>query len=36
VLLSPGTASFGMFRDEFHRGDVFRAAVHALERGANE
>jgi UDP-N-acetylmuramoylalanine--D-glutamate ligase len=33
VLLSPGTASFGMFRDEFHRGDAFRAAVRALERG---
>ena len=30
VLLSPGTASFGMFRDEFHRGEMFRAAVHAL------
>lgn len=32
VLLSPGTASFGMFRDEFHRGEAFRAAVHTLER----
>ncbi|HUG14843.1 MAG TPA: UDP-N-acetylmuramoyl-L-alanine--D-glutamate ligase [Thermomicrobiales bacterium] len=32
VLLSPGTASFGMFRDEFHRGEAFRAAVGALER----
>lgn len=31
VLLSPGTASFGMFRDEFHRGEAFRAAVRALQ-----
>ncbi|MDQ3548840.1 MAG: UDP-N-acetylmuramoyl-L-alanine--D-glutamate ligase, partial [Chloroflexota bacterium] len=31
VLLSPGTASFGMFRDEFHRGEAFRAAVAGLE-----
>jgi UDP-N-acetylmuramoylalanine--D-glutamate ligase len=30
VLLSPGTASFGMFRDEFHRGEAFRAAVASL------
>jgi UDP-N-acetylmuramoylalanine--D-glutamate ligase len=34
VLLSPGTASFGMFRDEFHRGEAFRAAVAVLEREA--
>jgi UDP-N-acetylmuramoylalanine--D-glutamate ligase len=27
VLLSPGCASFGMFRDEFHRGAAFRHAV---------
>lgn len=27
VLLSPACASFGMFRNEFHRGDSFRAAV---------
>jgi UDP-N-acetylmuramoylalanine--D-glutamate ligase len=32
VLLSPGTASFGMFRDEFHRGEMFRAAVADLQR----
>jgi len=32
VLLSPGTASFGMFRDEFHRGEMFRAAVAALQQ----
>lgn len=32
VLLSPGCASFGLFRDEFHRGDAFRAAVQQLVR----
>lgn len=30
VLLSPGCASFGLFRDEFDRGDQFRAAVKEL------
>jgi UDP-N-acetylmuramoylalanine--D-glutamate ligase len=30
VLLSPACASFGMFRDEFDRGDQFRAAVSEL------
>lgn len=30
VLLSPGTASFGMFLNEFDRGDKFRAIVAAL------
>lgn len=30
VLLSPGAASFELFRDEFDRGDQFRAAVAAL------
>jgi UDP-N-acetylmuramoylalanine--D-glutamate ligase len=31
VLLSPACASFDMFRDYGHRGDVFAAEVHALE-----
>ncbi len=31
VLLSPGCASFGLFRDEFDRGDKFRAAVARLK-----
>jgi UDP-N-acetylmuramoylalanine--D-glutamate ligase len=30
VLLSPACASFDMFRDYGHRGDVFAAAVMAL------
>lgn len=30
ILLSPGCASFGMFRNEFHRGEEFRAAVAGL------
>jgi len=34
VLLSPGCASFGLFRDEFHRGEEFRQAVRALAGGA--
>jgi UDP-N-acetylmuramoylalanine--D-glutamate ligase len=32
VLLSPACASFDMFRDYGHRGDVFAAAVRALGR----
>lgn len=30
VLLSPGAASFGMFRNEFDRGDQFREQVHTI------
>lgn len=30
VLLSPACASFGLFRDEFDRGEQFRAAVQVL------
>ncbi|MEO8285937.1 MAG: UDP-N-acetylmuramoyl-L-alanine--D-glutamate ligase [Chloroflexota bacterium] len=30
VLLSPATASFGMFRNEFDRGEQFRAIVNSL------
>ena len=31
VLLSPGCASFGMFHNEFHRGDEFRRIVTTLK-----
>jgi len=31
VLLSPGAASFGMFQNEFDRGDKFKEAVRALK-----
>ncbi|MHB8644221.1 MAG: UDP-N-acetylmuramoyl-L-alanine--D-glutamate ligase [Thermomicrobiales bacterium] len=34
VLLSPGTASFGLFQNEFDRGDQFRAAVVRLRQEA--
>jgi UDP-N-acetylmuramoylalanine--D-glutamate ligase len=33
VLLSPGCASFGMFRNEFHRGEEFRRIVRELAIG---
>lgn len=38
VLLSPGCASFGMFKDEFERGAAFRAAAQAVakSRGGSE
>ncbi|MEI7644033.1 MAG: UDP-N-acetylmuramoyl-L-alanine--D-glutamate ligase [Chloroflexales bacterium] len=36
VLLSPGCASFGMFRNEFHRGEEFRRIVHGLAAGDAE
>jgi UDP-N-acetylmuramoylalanine--D-glutamate ligase len=31
VLLSPGCASFGMFRNEFHRGEEFRSIVNRYD-----
>lgn len=34
VLLSPGCASFGMFRDEFHRGQAFRDKVNQIQQHA--
>jgi UDP-N-acetylmuramoylalanine--D-glutamate ligase len=30
ILLSPGCASFGLFRHEFERGDKFNQAVNSL------
>ncbi|MEA3344607.1 MAG: UDP-N-acetylmuramoyl-L-alanine--D-glutamate ligase, partial [Patescibacteria group bacterium] len=30
VLLSPGAASFNLFKNEFHRGDEFKKAVKQL------
>ena len=32
IVLSPGCASFGLFRDEFDRGQQFREYVQALDR----
>lgn len=32
ILLSPGTSSFGIFKNEFDRGDQFNAAVAALKK----
>ncbi len=34
LALVPGTASFGMFRNEFDRGDQFRAAVNQVQESA--
>lgn len=34
VLLSPGTSSFGIFKNEFDRGEQFNAAVEALKKKA--
>lgn len=36
VLLSPGCASFDMFRDYAHRGDEFKRIVNEFERGNYE
>jgi UDP-N-acetylmuramoylalanine--D-glutamate ligase len=36
VVLSPGCASFGLFVDEFDRGDRFRAAVGGLARSLEQ
>ncbi len=35
VILSPGCASFGLFRDEFDRGQQFRDAVRAMARSTD-
>jgi UDP-N-acetylmuramoylalanine--D-glutamate ligase len=32
ILLSPGCASFGLFQDEFDRGDRFRETVLSLKQ----
>ena len=34
VLLSPGTSSFGIFKNEFDRGDQFKAGVEALKQAS--
>lgn len=33
VLLSPGTSSFGIFKNEFDRGDQFKAGVEKMKKG---
>lgn len=35
ILLSPGTASFGVFKNEFDRGDQFNATVEKLKNDSN-
>jgi UDP-N-acetylmuramoylalanine-D-glutamate ligase len=35
VILSPGAASFGLFRHEFDRGDQFRSLFETLEDHAH-
>ena len=35
ILLSPGTASFGIFKNEFDRGDQFNAVVEKLKNSSN-
>ncbi len=36
VLLSPGCASFGLFANEFDRGDQFKRAVRSLQQGVRQ
>lgn len=36
LALVPGTASFGMFRNEFDRGNQFRECVHQLQESASD
>ncbi len=36
VLLSPGTSSFGIFKNEFDRGDQFDAEFHKLQKASTK
>jgi len=36
VLLAPACASFDMFKDFNHRGEVFKDAVRGLKNGVKE